>query len=95
MKFIKTNFSDVVLRFIYGDDVDTEAIRNIKTHNEIWDDIILNLANGDITKIKDIKQMPFIDVFNILKSKLKPIPRIKLKKTDIGFNINNNDKVGE
>ncbi len=88
-------FSNELYKLIYGVDVNIEALKELKNKNEIWDDIILFLAKDDITKIDEIKNMPAIEVFQILNSKLKLklIPKVKEEIKPIGFKTNENDNL--
>lgn len=89
--FKPMEFSDDLYRLIYGNDVNIEELKNVKTSKEIWDDIILFLAKDDITKMEDIKNMPAVEVFSILNSKLKIIPKVKKEINPIGFKSNENN----
>lgn len=73
------NLNDNLIKMIYGHDVDVIKLKKIKNFNEIWNDIFLFLSNNDITKIEEIKKMKAIDIFEILKSKMKQIPKIAKK----------------
>jgi hypothetical protein len=90
-KFEPMEFSNELYRLIYGNDVSIEELKNVKTIKEIWDDIILFLAKDDITKMGDIKKMPATEVFSILNSKLKVIPKVKEEIKPIGFKSNENN----
>ncbi len=90
-KFKPMEFSDDLYRLIYGNDVNVEELKNVKNRKEIWDDIILFLAKDDITKMEDIKNMPAMEVFSILNSKLKVIPKVKEEIKPIGFKSNENN----
>jgi len=80
-------FNDELYQLIYGDDVDVLGLKKIKTTEEIWDDILLFLAKDDITKITKIKEMNANQVFSILNSKLKKIPKIKKNINPVGYNL--------
>ncbi|MBN8693597.1 MAG: hypothetical protein J0L69_10390 [Bacteroidetes bacterium] len=79
--------SDNVFKLVYGADVDIPQIKKLKNTKEIWNDIMLFLADNDITKLDDIKKMNLIDFLEILNSKVKGVPRIKHKPTPIGYDI--------
>lgn len=81
-------FSNELYRLIYGNNVNIKELKNVKNIKEIWDDILLFLSKDDITKIQDIKNMPAIEVFSILNSKLKVIPKVKEEIKPIGFKNN-------
>jgi hypothetical protein len=84
-------FSDNLYKLIYSNDVNIEELKKVKTRKEIWDDIILFLAKDDVTKMKDVKNMPAVEVFSILNSKLKAIPKVKEEIKPIGFKSNENN----
>jgi hypothetical protein len=77
--------SDKVFRLVYGHDVDIKQIKKIKDSSEIWNDIFLFLANNDITKLEDVKNMKFVDVLEVLNSKVKGVPKIKYIVKPIGY----------
>ena len=81
--------SDELIRLIYGDDIDVLNLRRTKDTSEIWKDIILYLANNDITKIKEIEEMRFIDILEILQSKVKLKTVPKKKQNPVGFKFPN------
>jgi|LakMenEpi03Aug12_release.lakeMendotaPanAssembly.Ray.scaffolds.fasta_scaffold2919833_1 hypothetical protein len=62
--------SDNLLKMIYGD-VNIPEIRKNKKQKTIWEDVILFLANNDITKINEIKEIKIEDIMRILDSRLK------------------------
>lgn len=80
-------FNDNVYKLIYGDNINIEQLKNIKTKKDIYNDIILYLANDDIIKIDYIKNMKATDVLDILNSKLKTkkISKIKQIMNPIGY----------
>ena len=85
------HFTQEVYQFVYGNNVDIVLIEQQKTLTQIYNDIMLKLANDDITKISEIRKLPAKLFLEVLSSKIQPIPRIvEPKPPKIGFEIPEN-----
>ncbi len=69
--FKSIEFSNELYTLLYGEGINVSEIEKLKTRKEIWDDIILFIANNDITKVNEIREMNFIECMNFLNSKVK------------------------
>lgn len=74
---------------IYGDNANIAAIKDQKNFREIWDDAILFLAQGDITKIQIIREMSAYDVFRYLELKVEDKKATRSsERNPIGYKLN-------
>ena len=84
-------FCDEIYILLYGEKANIVELRKQKGL-EIWDDIIAYLAKDDITKIKEIRELPVHDVLKFLQNKAKTIkanmtPLEKDKIEPVGFKL--------
>jgi len=66
-QFPVMEFSDKALICIYGN-VDLTEVRKLKPYHEVLKDIPWFLSNHDITKVKEINKMPFMEILERLNS---------------------------
>lgn len=88
-KFKTQDFSDDVLKLIYGENIDINEVRKIKD-GWYWDDLVLYLSGNNILKINDIMNMSYIDVLKFLENQItnKSLPKYVYNPPAIGFKIN-------